>query len=228
MHRLCEGARATAAIQSLCNYSGLLRFERDQFFLVAIRFRKMEMPLWCKDVAGQFYSLRISNMAKTRAQKEEVVAKVEKLLKGAASTVFVHFRGIDVARETAMRKGFRADQLGYTVVKKSLIRRALESLGHDHASVPLEGEVAIAYHAAESDDPTLAARRVHATGIEFGADKFMILGGLFQGALIGAERMREIAMIPPMPVLQAMFAQVINSPRSRFAVVLSKVAETKN
>ncbi|MBI5003904.1 50S ribosomal protein L10 [Candidatus Kaiserbacteria bacterium] len=166
-------------------------------------------------------------MAKTRAQKEEMVAKVEKLLKDAASSVFVHFRGIDVARETAMRKGFRADGLGYTVVKKSLVRRALESLGHDHASLPLEGEVAIAYNTT-SDEPTLAASRVHAFGKEVGAEKFAILGGIFQGLIKDAVAMQEIATIPPIPVLQAMFAQVINSPRSRFAVVLSKVAETKN
>lgn len=166
-------------------------------------------------------------MAKTRAQKEEVVAKVENLLKDAASSVFVHFRGIDVAQETGMRKGFRGEGLGYTVVKKSLIRRALESLGHDHASVPLEGEVAIAYNVG-NDDPTLVARRVHAFGKEVGAEKFAILGGVFQGSLMNAGAMQEIATIPPFPVLQAMFAQVINSPRQRFAVVLSKVAEAKS
>lgn len=166
-------------------------------------------------------------MAKTRAQKEEVVAKVEKLLKDAASSVFVHFRGIDVAQETNMRKGFRADNLGYTVVKKSLIRRALDTLGHDHTGTPLEGEVAIAYNMTETNDPTMAARRVHAYSKELGADKFMILGGLFEGKIMNSTGMQEIATIPPLPVLQAMFAQVINSPRSRFAVVLSKVAETK-
>jgi len=167
-------------------------------------------------------------MAKTRAQKEEVLAKVEQLMKDAASSVFVHFRGIDVAQETSMRKGFRADDLGYKVVKKSLVRRALTTLGHDHASTPLEGEMAIAYNMTETSDPTLAARRVHAFGKEFGADKFMILGGIFQGAFMNGEAMKEIATIPPLPVLQAMFAQLINSPRQRFAVVLSKVAETKN
>ncbi|MCI0558980.1 MAG: 50S ribosomal protein L10, partial [Nitrososphaera sp.] len=98
-------------------------------------------------------------MAKTRAQKEEMVSKIEGLIKGAASSVFVHFRGIDVAQETALRKGFRADGLGYTVAKKSLIRRAMEALGHDHAGMPLQGEVAIAYNTAGNDDPTLAARR---------------------------------------------------------------------
>ena len=165
-------------------------------------------------------------MAKTRAQKEESLVKIEELLKNSASSVFVHFRGIDVAKETAMRRGFRQDGLGYTVVKKSLIRRALTGLGHD-ATLPLEGEVAIAYNTT-SEEPTLAASRVHAFGKEVGAGKFVILGGVFQGNLKNAVEMSEIATIPLMPVLQAMFAQVINSPRQRFAVVLSKVAETKN
>ena len=59
-------------------------------------------------------------------------------------------------------------------------------------------------------------------------DKLTILGGIFEGKLVGQAHMQEIATIPPMAVLRAMFAQILNSPRQRFAVVLSKVAETKN
>jgi len=157
-----------------------------------------------------------------------MVAKIERVLKDAVSSVFVHFRGIDVAQETAMRKGFRADQLGYTVAKKSLIRRALNTLGHDHASVPLEGEVAIAYNTSETDDPTLAARRVHAFGLEFGADKFMILGGIFEGTFMDGASMREIATIPPIPVLRGMFVNVINSPIQGLVVALNQIAEAKS
>lgn len=166
-------------------------------------------------------------MAKTKVQKEEMVSKIEQLLKDAAGSVFVHFRGIDVAQETALRRGFRADGLGYTVAKKSLIRRALNSLGANHASTPLEGEVAIAYNAAGSDDPTLAPRRVHAFGKEIGAEKFMILGGIFQGAFMNAEGMREIATIPPLPVLRGMFVNVINSPLQGLVVALNQIAEKK-
>ena len=166
-------------------------------------------------------------MAKTRVQKEVAVAKIEQVMKDAASSVFVHFRGIDVAQETAMRKGFRADNLGYTVVKKSLARRALTSLGHDHAGVPLEGEVAVAYNTTETNDPTLAARRVHAFTTEFGADKFAILGGIFEGTFMNSESMREIATIPPIPVLRGMFVNVINSPIQRLAIALGQIAEKK-
>jgi ribosomal protein L10 len=43
-----------------------------------------------------------------------------------------------------------------------------------------------------------------------------------------AEKMNMIATIPPVSVLRGMFANVINSPRSRFAIALSEVAKTKN
>jgi ribosomal protein L10 len=43
-----------------------------------------------------------------------------------------------------------------------------------------------------------------------------------------AVAMSEIATIPAMPVLRGRFANVINSPIQRFAVVLNQVAEKKN
>ncbi len=170
-------------------------------------------------------------MAKTRQQKEEIVSKLESVLKGDAS-VFVGFTGITVAQETMMRRALREMGLGYLVAKKSLIRIALKSLGHLPAQAgasefALPGEVAIAYTKA-SKETTAPAQRIHAFAGEFGAEKISILGGIFEGKVIGAEMMREIATIPSMQVLRGMFAQLINSPRQRFAVVLSKVAEVKN
>ena len=179
-------------------------------------------------------------MAKTKEQKGEIVAKLEDALKNATSTVFLHFKGLSVADETTVRRGLRAEGVKYFVAKKTLIRRALESLGHKLDDIKLDGEVAIAYGLpgqglpgqglpgqGGSEDATAAARLVHEAGKKL-SEKLVILGGIFEGKLIGQAAMQEIATIPSMETLRAMFAQVINSPRQRFAVVLSKVAETKN
>lgn len=164
-------------------------------------------------------------MAKTKAEKAVIIDKLADAFKNSASSVFVHFKGVSVADETSMRRELKASGVKYVVAKKTLIRRALDSLGHAHAELPLDGELAVAY--GGGDDGTLAARLVHDTGKKL-ADKLTILGGIFENKLIGQAAMQEIATIPPMDTLRAMFAQVINSPRARFAVVLSKVAETKN
>jgi large subunit ribosomal protein L10 len=164
-------------------------------------------------------------MAKTKEQKGEIISKLESSMKDAASTVFVQFKGITVAEESEMRRALRAQSVGYTVAKKTLIRRALDTLGLKHDELPLEGELAIAYGGGE--DSTAAARLVHEFGKKL-QNKLSIAGGVFEGSIKGAADMQEIATIPSMQVLRGMFAQVINSPRQRFAVVLSKVAETKN
>lgn len=164
-------------------------------------------------------------MAKTKEQKREISERLEDAFKNATSTVFVHFSKVTVADESAMRRSLRADGVKYFVAKKTLIRRALEKLGHAAEEVPLEGEIAVAY--GGENDSTLPARLMHEFGKKL-ADKLAIAGGIFEGKLVGETMMREIATIPSLLALQGMFAQVINSPRQRFAVVLSKVAETKN
>lgn len=164
-------------------------------------------------------------MAKTKAEKAIVIEKLEDAFKNGASSVFVHFTKVTVAEESAMRKALRADGVKYFVAKKTLIRRALEKLGHAHEGVPLEGEVAIAYGGGE--DETAASRLIHEFGKKM-TDKLSILGGIFEGKLVGQVAMQEIAIIPPLATLRAMLAQILNSPRQRFAVVLSKVAETKS
>lgn len=163
-------------------------------------------------------------MAKTKAEKAAVIKKLEDAFKNGASSVFVHFSKVTVAEESAMRREFRKKGVSYFVAKKTLIRRALDSLGHAHAKMSLEGEVAVAY--GGGSDATVASRLVYECGKKL-TDKLAILGGIFEGKLVGQAQMQEIATIPPFETLRAMFAQVINSPRQRFAVVLNAVAGKK-
>lgn len=168
-------------------------------------------------------------MAQTKQQKVEIVKKLQDAFTSAASTVFIHFKGVNIGEETQMRRELKAANVKYTVAKKTLIKRALEALGHKTDDVPLDGEVAIAHG---GDDSTAAARMMHEYGKKFlnakKENKLSILGGIFEGILVGQAAMQEIATIPPMDTLRGMFANIINSPRQRFAVVLSKVAETKS
>ncbi len=101
-------------------------------------------------------------MAKTKAEKSVIIDKLEEAFKTGASSVFVHFTKITVAEESAMRRALRTDGVSYFVAKKTLMRRALEKLGHAHETLPLEGEVAVAYGGGE--DSTVAARLRHEFG----------------------------------------------------------------
>lgn len=169
-------------------------------------------------------------MAQTKQQKIEIVSKLENALKAATTSVLVHFKGVNISEETAMRRELRQAGVTYTVAKKTLIKRALESLGHKTDEVPMEGEIAIAY--GGGDDATAPARLMHEFGKKYQtADKkhkLHILGGIFEEKLVGAAMMQEIATIPSMQGLRGMFANVINSPIQRFAIAMAEVAKTKN
>lgn len=169
-------------------------------------------------------------MAQTKQQKVEIVSKLENAFKTAATSVLVHFKGVNISEETTMRKELRAAGVTYTVAKKTLIKRALESLGHKTDEVPMEGEVALAY--GGSDDVTAPARLIHEFGKKYQTadkkNKLHILGGIFEQKLVGAAMMQEIATIPSMQGLRGMFANVINSPIQRFAIAMAEVAKTKN
>ena len=161
-------------------------------------------------------------MAITRQKKEEIVARVADIAKTAKTLVFAQFKGLTVAEQNEMRKALRPLGVGYTVAKKSLLRRALGSAGYEGQAPELDGEVALAY----GQDELAPARELAVFVKKFG-EHLAFAGGVFGGKFVGKDEITSIAAIPGMDTLRAMFAQVINSPRSRFAVVLSKVAEKK-
>ena len=161
-------------------------------------------------------------MAITRQKKEEIVAKVSDITKSAKTLVFAAFKGLTVAEQNEMRKAFRALDIGYTVAKKSLLRRALDEAKYEGTIPELDGEIALAYGADE-----LAPARELATFVKKFGDHLAFVGGVFGGKFVSKDEITSIAAIPGMETLRAMFAQIINSPRQRFAVVLNQVAEKK-
>ena len=160
-------------------------------------------------------------MAITKAKKETILTKLEDVKGEADSIVFVHYKGLTLGHTTAMRKALREKGVGYFVAKKTLMKRAFGST-YTGEMPPLEGEIAVAY----STDALAPAQGVKEFSDKF-KDNIAIVGGVFQGVFKTKAEMTEIASIPPLQTLRGMFAQLINSPRQRFAVVLSEVAKTR-
>ena len=160
-------------------------------------------------------------MAITKAKKVDILSKLGEVKDSADSIVFVHYKGLSVSDTTAMRKELRSKGVGMFVAKKTLMGRAFD--GAFTGTMPtLDGEIAVAY----SVDAMAPAQSMKEFAGKF-KDKISIVGGVFQGVYKSKEEMIEIASIPSLDVLRGMFAQLINSPRQRFAVVLDAVAGTK-
>lgn len=160
-------------------------------------------------------------MAITKAKKQDILAKLEEVRDKSESIVFVHYKGLSVANTTAMRRDLREKGVGYFVAKKTLMKKAFGD-AFTGEMPNLDGEIAVAYSA----DAIAPAQGVKEYSTKF-KDNISIVGGVFQGVFKDQSEMVAIASIPPLQTLRGMFAQLLNSPRQRFAVVLSAVAETK-
>ena len=166
-------------------------------------------------------------MAITKQKKVEIVANATETLKGAVSGVFVGFKKLTVAEVNEMRNALRAEGVKYTVVKKTLLKRALADLGTSGDLPDLPGEVAMAVlPEGKGDDVTAPARGVQAFVKKF-KEKLVFLGGVIDGKFLSAAETKSVALIPPTLVLRGMFVNIINSPIQRFAIALSEVAKTK-
>lgn len=160
-------------------------------------------------------------MAITKAKKQDILNRLEQIKSEANTLVFVNFKGVTVKDTTSMRRAMREAGVGYFVAKKTLMKRAFGS-AYEGEMPALDGEIAVAY----SVDPMAPAQNIKDFAKKY-KGAIAIAGGVFQGVFKNKEEMTAIASIPSLDVLRGMFAQLINSPRQRFAVVLSKVAETK-
>jgi large subunit ribosomal protein L10 len=163
-------------------------------------------------------------MAISKDKKRAIIAKLTDAFKEASAVAFVTFTKLTVKDVSHVRKELAASGVRYYVAKKTLIRKALEQGGFTGEIPEMPGEVAVAW---TTDDITAPARGVYEHGKKL-KGAIALIGGVFEGAFATAEKMISIATIPPMPVLRGMFANIINSPRQRFAIALNEVAKIKN
>lgn len=160
-------------------------------------------------------------MAITKQKKEEIVGKIEGIAKDAATIVFANFKGLSVAQQTEMRRALRAQGVGFSVAKKTLIKRGIGATAEGEMP-EIVGEMALAYGQDE-----LAPARELSVFVKKYPEQLAFAGGVFAGRFIGADEMKSIAAIPPLQTLRGMFVNVINSPIQRMAIVLNEVANKK-
>ena len=162
-------------------------------------------------------------MALPRAKKAELIASYTEAIKGANSAVYVKFKGLSVADTSSLRGTLFSEKTHYTVVKKTLWKRATDVVGIK-GEAPITGEeLAVVY-----GEDLLAPARMSYEFSKAHKDTFTILGGIFDGVFKSQKEMLSIATIPPREVLLSQLAYLLKSPITQLAVGLSEVAKTKN
>jgi len=158
-------------------------------------------------------------MAITRQKKEEVFNNVKDKLKRSKMTVFVNFHGLNVSDACELRSSLKKADSNYFVAKKTLVKRAYDSLGIEGELPELEGEVALAYSFKDVIAPARGVKDY------VKKKKMSILGGIFENKFIDAATATALADIPSREILLGQFVNVLNSPIQGFVGTLDAISK---
>ncbi len=156
-------------------------------------------------------------MAKTRLQKEKELNEFTQKLKDAKSVVFVNFDNLKVKEIEEFRKKCRAENVGYSVAKKTLMKLAFKEAGFEDAD-PKSFENSIGTLLGLSDE-VAPARIVADFSKQYPA--MVAVGGILEKRFVGKEKVIELSKLPSKQQLLGQLLGQINAPVSGFVNVLA-------
>lgn len=151
-----------------------------------------------------------------RQSKMQVVADIKAKIENSKSVVIVSYSGLTVAQDTELRNEFRKAGVEYKVLKNTLIKRAMDELGHTQFDEALNGTTSVAFAADE-----VAAAKIVTEATKKYDGKISAKCGLADGEYVDANGVKALAALPPKEVLVAKMLGSLNSPIAGLAGVLS-------
>ena len=157
--------------------------------------------------------------AKVLSEKQAIVAALAERIKNAGAGILVDYRGITVLEGTALR----AESIDYSVVKNTLTRKALDSLGLSGLDDVLNGTTSLATTAG---DP-IAPFRIISDYSKKLNDRFNIKAAFMDGQILSESEIAEIAELPSKDALYAKVLGTMIAPITGLAVCLGQILEQK-
>ena len=158
-------------------------------------------------------------MAKTKAQKNQVIEKGAKSLKESSNLIFTDFGGTSAQDIRFLRTSLREAGSRYEVIKKRLLNIILKNKGLDMDTKSFEGQVGTVFVTGEISD---VAGRVFR--FSRGKEKFKILGGvdLKKGEKLEADYVTRIGQLPSREVLLGQVMGGMVAPLRAFMWILKE------
>ena len=157
--------------------------------------------------------------------KLDAVKQLTEKLKDAKAMVLVDYRGINVNEDTELRRKARETGIDYFVAKNRLVKIALQEVGVEaNFDDLLEGTTSFALG---YEDGIAPSKLVYDFGKTL-KDKFVIKGGMFDGARVDAATIESLAKLPSREEMLGQVAYGLMSPIRMLAVALSNLSEQKN
>ena len=159
--------------------------------------------------------------AQVLESKKAAVDALAERLKNSTAAVFVDYKGINVAQDTALRNQFREAGVEYTVVKNTLTRFAANKIGYSEFDELLNGTTSLA---TTTDDP-IAPARIVSEFAKKNKDLIKIKGGLIEGKVLSVAELNAFGELPSKNALGAHVLGSVRAPSPSLAVVLDQIAK---
>jgi len=153
-----------------------------------------------------------------RAQKEAVVAELDKVFSDSGSVVVCHYAGLTVAQMSDLRTRMRNAGGKVRVAKNRLAKIALEGKPNEGLRQHLVGQTVLAY----SEDPVAPAKVCE----EYAKsnDKLVIIGGAMGAEVLDADGVKQLAKMPSREEVLASIAGALIAPASNLASAITAPA----
>jgi len=151
-------------------------------------------------------------MALNLQDKKALVAEVAEVAARAQSVVAAEYRGLTVGQMTELRAKARRQGVYMRVVKNTLARKALESVGPK-----LKGPLVLAF---SKDDPGAAARVVK--DFAKAHDKLVATLVSLGGQVLSATELERVASLPTREQALSMLLGVLKAPMSKLVRTLAE------
>lgn len=155
-------------------------------------------------------------MAITREQKEELVAQYKDIFNRNTALIFTENTGLSVKELEELRGRIREIGGEFYVIKNTLAKLAIDDLEMPQPEGSLDGPTSIG---ATSGDVTGLAKAIVDLTKETKA--FQVKGAVIDGEIFDSARVKSLAALPPMPVIQAQLLSMLQAPASQITRLLS-------
>jgi large subunit ribosomal protein L10 len=144
-----------------------------------------------------------------RSDKERIVGELTERLQATETLIVADYRGLTMKEVDALRGELLQHGAMFTIVKNSLTRRAAEAAGADTVLALLDGPTAIAFLETDGDPVAVAKALADAART---TKVLTVRGGVFEGRVMTADEVGELAKLPPLDVLRGQVLGAVAAP----------------
>jgi large subunit ribosomal protein L10 len=156
-------------------------------------------------------------LAKSKVQKEALLAEYTEWLGKSQAAVLVEYTGLRMKDLDAIRAKMREAGGEFHIVKNTLAKLALEKAGYSVPADYAEKSTAIGF--AFTDAAGFAKALMEVTK---GMEAVKIKGGFMGNESLSSAQVKSLANLPPLPVMRAQLLGVLQAPAGKLVRTLAE------